>query len=229
LHPLCLVGGLALALGGSVTPVLAHEQRQAGQFQLTVGWAEEPAYTDLLNAVDVTVRDASGAPVSDLGDGLTVRVVTGGLVSQPLALHPVAGVAGEYRSAVLPTRPGTYTFRFSGSIHGQTVDESFTSSGGTFDDVRDAGTVQFPAQDPTRAEIAQGLDRSQRRADRQVAALEADLAATRRELLVAAVVAAAALLAALAALAVLLPPRLRARRQRLEREVRTTDASSSPA
>ena len=49
----------ALVLGAA--PALAHEQRQVGAYQFTVGWQHEPAYVDAQNAVQVFVHDAGGA------------------------------------------------------------------------------------------------------------------------------------------------------------------------
>ncbi|HWD71773.1 MAG TPA: hypothetical protein VG779_04535, partial [Actinomycetota bacterium] len=56
-----------------------------------------------------------------------------------------------------PTRPGTYAFHFTGSIAGQNIDETFTSSDKTFSDVADAGGIQFPARDPSNGELAAKL------------------------------------------------------------------------
>src|SRR2546423_310607 len=60
---------------------------------------------------------------------------------------------GEYNAPLQPTRLGTYTFHFIGAIAGQKVDESFTSSDHTFNDLPNAGEVQFPAKDPSRGAI----------------------------------------------------------------------------
>ena len=58
-----------------------------------------------------------------------------------------------------PTRPGDYSFHFTGTIKGQAVDTTFTSGPSTFSSVIDPGTVEFPAKDPTTGELAQRLDR----------------------------------------------------------------------
>src|SRR5215475_1534823 len=126
-------------------PASAHEQRQVGAYQMTVGWKDEPTYTGILNAVQLFVKDAHGNPVDDLGSGppLSVTVSTGTLISDPLDLEPAfdpdtgLGMHGEFDAAVIPTSPGTYVFHFPGSIGGQTIDQKFTSSDSTFDDVVD--------------------------------------------------------------------------------------------
>ncbi len=138
---------------------VAHEQRAVGSFKLAVGWADEPPYVGYKNAIQLVVRDASGKPVSDVDDTLGVEVIFGAQRIGPLPLQPAFDTPGEYRAAIIPTRPGDYSFRFIGSIRGQKVDVSFTSSEKTFDPVKNPAEVEFPARDPTRAELAGRLER----------------------------------------------------------------------
>jgi hypothetical protein len=153
---------LALAV---VVPASAHEIRTVGSYQFTVGWLHEPAYADEQNAVQFLLKDAAGNPVTDLADTLKVEVIYQGQKMPALSLAPTfdpdtgLGKPGEYLASLIPTRPGDYTFHFSGSIKSQAVDQSFTSSASTFDAVKDPTSVEFPAQDPTRAQITQRLDR----------------------------------------------------------------------
>ena len=44
-------------------------------------------------------------------------------------------------------------------MHGQSFDESFTSSPTGFDEAKDDTEVAFPVKDPTRGELAQKVDR----------------------------------------------------------------------
>jgi hypothetical protein len=154
----------ALALA-AVLPASAHEIRTVGSYQFTVGWLHEPAYADEQNAVQFLLKDSKGNPVTDLTDSLKVEVVYQGHKMPALGLSPTfdpdtgLGMPGEYLASVIPTRPGNYTFHFTGTIKSQTIDESFTSSESTFDPVKDPTSVEFPALDPTRAQISQRLDR----------------------------------------------------------------------
>jgi hypothetical protein len=179
-----------LAVGGAA-PALAHEQRASGGFDLVVGWGEEPAYTGVMNSVEVTVSEAgAGAPVTDLGDALQVEVSKGSdTITLPLeAVAPgVSGAAGTYRAWLIPTRPGTYTFRLTGSIRGQDVGESFTSSASTFDDVEHLARIQFPAQDPSTGQLATRIDREVPRLNDRNEALEAGLRRARTIAVVGAV------------------------------------------
>lgn len=153
--PAAVVLALLLFPGGAQ----AHEHRRVGAYELTVGWAEEPPYAGHRNAVQVLVRDAAGRPVDDAGDTLAVQVIYGPARSGRLGLAPAAGRPGEYRAPLIPTRPGTYTFRLVGSIRGQRVDESFTSSETTFDPVRDPQEIEFPAKDPSAGDLAARVER----------------------------------------------------------------------
>lgn len=166
-------------------PVLAHEQRTVGSYQFTVGWLHEPAYTDEQNAVQFLLADARGNPVTDLGDTLKVEVIFGNQKMTPLALDATLdpdtglGKPGEYLASLIPTQPGKYTFHFTGGIKGQQVDQSFTSGPNTFDEVKDPTGVEFPGQDPTRAQLAQRIQRLDPRIAAVQSAAQADVQTVR--------------------------------------------------
>ncbi len=170
---------LGVILAIAPAPALAHEQRASGGFDLVVGWGEEPAFAGVMNSVEVTVSEAGGGlPVTDLGDSLQVEVSKGSdTITLPLeAVAPGSPEApGSYRAWLTPTRPGTFTFRLTGSIRGQDVGESFTSSAATFDDVEDVARIQFPAQDPSTGQLATRIDREVPRLSARDEALEAAL------------------------------------------------------
>ena len=147
----------------SAGAAFAHEARDVGQFKVEVGWATEPAFTGDPNAIQLLLHDANDQPITDLGDTLKVEASFGATKSGPLDIKPAfsdeEGTKGDYRSDLVPTRPGKYTFHFTGTIHGQPFDESFTSSDTGFDEAKDDTEVAFPAKDPTRGELAQKIDR----------------------------------------------------------------------
>jgi hypothetical protein len=147
----------------TAVPAYAHEARDVGQFKVEAGWAVEPPFAGYTNAVQFLLHDANDQPIADLGDTLKVRVSSGGETSDELSLEPAFGEdfgePGDYRADIIPTRPGKYTFHFTGTIRGQNVDESFTSSDTTFDDVKDATEAEFPAKDPSTGELAQRVGR----------------------------------------------------------------------
>ena len=157
--------------------IFAHEHRQVGAYELVVGWAQEPPYAGFKNGVQVLINDGTGKPVTDLSDTLRVEVVYGRQKTEAVALIPAfgekSGRKGEYWTPIIPTRPGEYTFHLIGTIKGQKIDESFTASERTFDLVRESAQIEFPARDPTRAELAARIQRMGPRLDRTNETVEA--------------------------------------------------------
>jgi hypothetical protein len=140
----------------------AHEERDIGAYHVEVGFGDEPPYAGFKNSIQLLLSDGSGNPVTDLGDSLSVDVTTGDQ-TMTMAIEPFFevggdGTPGDYRAWFIPTRPGTYSFHFTGSIKGQKVDETFTSGPTTFDDVVDPTQVEFPVKDPTLGQVSQRID-----------------------------------------------------------------------
>jgi hypothetical protein len=164
--PIAALVQLLIACGA----ILAHEHRQVGEYEMVVGWIDEPAYVGYKNGVQLRLVDAAGNPVLDLGDDLKVTVAFGDQKTEPAVLTPAFGAAsgrpGEYRATLIPTRPGIYAFHFMGAIKDQKVNEVFTASPQTFDPVRDSSEIEFPAKDLTRADLALRLQRMAPRLDR---------------------------------------------------------------
>ena len=148
----------------TAAPAFAHEVRQVGAYQLTVGWATEPAYVGQTNAVELFVHDAKGTALDDLGpNGVKVQVTTGSQTSDPLAMNGAfdpdtgLGLHGQYLASIIPTAPGDYTFHFTGDINGQKIDEKFTSGPQTFNTVVDPTGVEFPVKNPTLTALAASI------------------------------------------------------------------------
>ena len=163
LAPALAVALLLLA----AAPASAHEHKAIGKYEFTVGWGDEPAYAGFKNSVSLGLEDANHKPVTDAGDGLKVEV-TSGDQKLTLPMEPnfgeEYGEPGDYRAWLIPTRPGTYTFHFTGKIRGDDVDASFTSSDTTFDNIKSTTEIEFPAKDPSTGELAQRLTRTETRA-----------------------------------------------------------------
>ena len=169
---LAAAGIAVFSVMGMAAPAFAHEARTVGSFHVEVGWKNEPTYTNIQNAVDFFLNDANDKPITDLGDTVKVQVVFGDQKSDQLAFEPAgdAGTPGEYVAAVTPTRAGVYTFHLTGTIHGQPFDQSFTSSDSTFDSPKALTEIEFPAKDPTNADLASKLDRTTTRVNADNAA-----------------------------------------------------------
>lgn len=64
--------------------------------------------------------------------------------SKVLRLRAVYGEPGNYTADLIPTLPGDYSFRLTGTINGTEVDEVFSSADGEFSTVEPIEDIQFP-------------------------------------------------------------------------------------
>jgi hypothetical protein len=171
-----------LMLAGTVTvvtvlwaaPAWAHADHTQGNLSIAVGFATEPPYAGEPNAVQLLVSK-NDQPVTDLAPGdLKVEVGFGGQTTVVDAVPEFEvgewGTPGDYRASFIPSEPGTYTFHVTGSVDGDKVDFSMTSSPTTFDEVQDPANAMFPpVQAPTGAELSAKVDQASSRADAAVA------------------------------------------------------------
>jgi hypothetical protein len=153
---------VTIVVVGLAPATSAHEGRTHGDLEVEVGFGTEPAYAGQPNSVQlILIHD--GVPVVDLGDTVDVEVEFGDQ-TMALELEPNFAVGefgepGDYRAWFIPTRPGQYSFHFTGTIEDEEIDETFTSGPRTFSDVSDPAEIQFPEQDPTTGELADRIDR----------------------------------------------------------------------
>ncbi len=151
----------SLALMALAGAALAHEPRTIGPYDVEVGWQNEPPYTWQLNAVELYV-EKDKEPVEDVDKTLTLEVIYGNSKAG-FPLEPVEGDPGHYVAVILPTRPGDYTFHFTGKIGGTAIDEKFTSADGKFESVTPSGDIAFPDQgeatpNPSLADLQRQVD-----------------------------------------------------------------------
>jgi hypothetical protein len=157
----------------------AHTHIHVGEYELSIGWAVEPTYVGVPNGVEITIEDHDGEPVTDLGAGdITVVVSTADQSTSALPLEPafvvdVFGTPGQYVADILPTVPGDYTFKFAGSLRGETVDVTVASGEETFSPVQSSSEIEFPVKVPTLADVATRLDRIDGRIEALQAAVPA--------------------------------------------------------
>lgn len=140
----------------STIPALAHERRDVGAYRLVVGWINEPALVEEPNGVDFRVtRISDDSPVEGLEKTVKVSLAyAGGKESEPQPLRARFGMPGRYTLDVFPTKAGEYTFRFTGEIEGQKIDEVFTSGPGRFNHVEEKRIMMFPQQEPSISELS---------------------------------------------------------------------------
>jgi hypothetical protein len=146
----------------SIGSALAHEQREVGDYTLTVGFIDEPVYIGSKSGLEIRVTTtADEQPVEGLESSLTASV-TQGDTSRDLPLSPRFGQPGWYQSYFVPTVAGAYSFHVTGDIEGTAVDETFSTGPDTFGEPQSVSAAQFPVQFPGQAEL---VDDAQRGAD----------------------------------------------------------------
>jgi hypothetical protein len=164
----------ALAIAALLPRVAsAHEQRDVdgGKYTFVVGFLNEPAVTGVWNSLDLRVAANTGAaatpaagggdealtgtPVEGLESTLQVEIIYGDQ-KKTLTLEPRFGEAGAYNAYVIPTAAGDYSFHIFGTINGDAIDETFTSSPEGFSSVEDAANYQFPAPSATNTGTVAG-------------------------------------------------------------------------
>lgn len=148
----------------------AHERRNVGKYQLVVGFFEEPAIEGMRNGVSLRITTAdTDKPVEGAEKTLKVDIISGGK-SKTLSLRPVFRQPGRYTADLIPTRPGTYVFRFSGNIEGTPVEERFESGPGRFNDVEAAGALYFPEPMPDVGAVQKEMQNATKEAQGTAAA-----------------------------------------------------------
>jgi hypothetical protein len=137
---------LVLLFAGTATVALAHGEATAGDYQLVIGFLNEPAYQGEPNGLELTVTNSkTGEKINNLTDTLKVAVSYGS-ISQTLQLQPVAGQDGSYTAPLLPTAAGDYTWQITGNIRDTPVNVNMTSGPDTFGAVQAKSTIAFPAE-----------------------------------------------------------------------------------
>ena len=133
-----------LALSTRYQTVFAHETITVGDYEIEVGWLNEPPIVGEKNGIVLNVTDTGGGgqqPVEDVSS-LTVFISYGGqrkvLVLQPLG----EDTPGQFVAPILPTVPGEYEVIFSGSL-GDTAVDAETH----VEEVQPIETLAFPSVD----------------------------------------------------------------------------------
>ena len=130
----------------------AHESITVGDYEIEVGWQNEPPITGQHNAIVVNVTNTSNGesqPVQDVS-ALTVALSYGGQ-EKTLALQSLGEeFPGQFSAPILPTRAGEYEVIFGGML-GDTAVDAETH----VEEVEPADTLAFPS---LAAESTSGTD-----------------------------------------------------------------------
>ena len=149
--------GVAVALFAVLVPTaaLAHEKRAVGKYTFLVGFVDEPTIQNQPNGADITVADADGKPVEGAEKTLKVAVSYAGGPPKDLPIAASDETPGKYSASFIPTKAGSYSFIFSGTLNGDPINATFSSGPNTFDDVISPTDLQFPVAVPAPADLAQ--------------------------------------------------------------------------
>jgi hypothetical protein len=146
--PACFLALIALLTGYQTA--LAHETITAGDYEIEIGWLNEPPVVGQQNAVVVNVSNTGAGepqPVED-ASSLTVTLSYGGQ-SKTLTLAPLGeGTPGQFVAPVLPTIPGKYTLILGGKLGDTAVDAQVEP-----EEVAPADTLEFPSAAPQSADL----------------------------------------------------------------------------
>ncbi len=129
--------------------VSAHGKTTAGDYDLEIGFHNEPVVVGMPNSLDLFVTNSkTGEKVNNLQDTLTAELIFGAS-KKTFKLEPQEDIDGAYTAYVIPSAAGDYTWHISGKINDTPVDVSMTSSPDTFNSAEEASIYAFPsANDP---------------------------------------------------------------------------------
>jgi len=133
-----------LALLSNYQTAFAHESVTAGNYELEIGWVNEPPIVGQQNAIVVNVSDTSSGTAQPVEDVSTLTVtVSYGDQNKLLTLQPFGeDTPGQFVAPILPTVPGQYTISLGGKIGATNVSAQVEP-----EEVGAADTLQFPLFD----------------------------------------------------------------------------------
>ena len=139
----------------------AHERRTvAGTYTFVVGFITEPVFLEEPNGIDLRITNAqTNEPIEGVEKTLKADIIVGGQ-TKTVDLRARFGQRGAYTADVIPTRGGTWTFRFYGDIEGTRIDERFESGPGRFNEPQPKSDIQFPVKQPTVGELVEQVQRT---------------------------------------------------------------------
>lgn len=99
----------------------AHDHHMVGQgdqqYEIVLGYVNEPPYTEQMNGIDLRVHNAAEEPVENLETSLSAAIIApDGETRRELPLRAVFGEPGAYTSDFILSKPGAYTFEITGFI-----------------------------------------------------------------------------------------------------------------
>ncbi len=125
----------------------AHTTIHVGDYDVEVGWTDEPPVVGQRNAIVVNVDNTKNADAEVDISKLTVDVAYGG-ETKTLTLEPLSeDTTNQYIAPILPMVAGQYTVQLRGQL-----DTTDISSDVQPEEVVPADTLAFPAAAPSQSQ-----------------------------------------------------------------------------
>jgi hypothetical protein len=116
-----IVAFLAAVLGFQTA--FAHTTIHVGDYDVEIGWVDEPSVVGQRNAIVVNITNTSSPDAEVDISKLTVSVNYGG-ETKTLELEPLSEDAkNQYIAPILPTLPGQYTVQLRGQLDSTSISE----------------------------------------------------------------------------------------------------------
>jgi hypothetical protein len=138
--------GLATVMLPAPVVVEAHTPVTVEEYELLVGWREEPPVSGSLNGLDLRILNGTREPVLNAEQTLTAELASG-TASVSKDLSPQFGRPGWYTFEVIPTRPGNYSVRLQGTLGNTSVGVTSVDVRVFLQDVSSASDLAFPDPD----------------------------------------------------------------------------------
>ena len=145
-----LMAGLLFTTTGVA---LAHGKTTVGDYDLVIGFHNEPPVVGEVNSLDLFVTNSkTGEKIDGLDQTLQAEIIFGAS-KKTIELYAQDEGDGAYGADVIPTRAGDYTWHIWGKIKDTPVDVKMTSSPTTFETVAAKSDLSFPDALPGEAEV----------------------------------------------------------------------------
>ena len=130
-----------LSLGMGSYPAFAHKTITAGQYEIEVGWKDEPPIVGQQNAIIFSINQDEGngvqSGVPNAFKNLEATIKSGSVSKQLDILSDIK--VGNYYAKIIPTKTGSLTIEMMGTVNVVPVDEQVT-----IEDVESINLLAFP-------------------------------------------------------------------------------------
>jgi hypothetical protein len=134
---------LTIIVISGLLPVSAHKTVFVDEYEIEVGWRDEPPLVSQQNAIVFAITTSDGdvsTGVTNAFRDLTATVKSGSVSKQLDVLSDTK--TGHYYSKIIPTQTGSLVVELKGAINGMEVNETVQ-----IEDVESINVVAFPPTD----------------------------------------------------------------------------------